>query len=499
MSEIRFTCSKCGVEIEAAESFAGSVAQCPSCNSTVMIPMPGIRPGMKIAGYEVVRRLGAGGMGEVWLANQTAMDRKIALKILSPALTSSSEFIDRFLKEVKNTAKLEHPNIITAHDAGVDNGIYYLAMSYVDGAVLEDLLSIDKKVPEKEALRIVRCVADALRYAWDEFKILHRDIKPANIMLDSRKNPKLMDMGISKSMSEEKGLTMTGMIIGTPYYMSPEQARAEADMDSRSDIYSLGSTLYHLVTGEVPYDATTAMGILMKHMADPFPPPQKKNPLISDECSTLLEIMMAKSPNDRQKTWEDVISDIDLVISGKFPASVRPSAGKSTVMQETPSQKISRKKILEEIHKPVNAPEKAALASSHSPLRIKKEPNWSPSPREEKEETFSPPPPQIKKEKSRSSSPFLIIFIGGILCAVIVFGIFVFFSEKKAPIPAVPGVAISDVKQNGGTVPTPSNNGPGGTGPSNKTAPLLSLPSLLSLLSLRHSLPPPSSTRLPRP
>lgn len=141
MPEILFTCSKCGAEIEADDSFAGSIAQCPNCNSTVMIPMQGIKPGMKIAGYEIIRRLGVGGMGEVWLANQKAMDRKVALKILSPALTSSKDFVDRFLKEVKTAAKLEHQNIVTAHDAGVEGNIYYLAMSYVDGVLLDDRLA----------------------------------------------------------------------------------------------------------------------------------------------------------------------------------------------------------------------------------------------------------------------------------------------------------------------------------------------------------------------
>ena len=272
MSEISFNCSKCGVEIETDESFAGSVAQCPNCNSTVMIPMAGIRPGMKVAGYEIIRRLGAGGMGEVWLANQTAMGRKVALKILSPALTSDQDFVNRFLKEIQTAAKLEHTNIVTAFDAGVDGKIYYLAMSYVDGVLLDDLLTTDKRIPEKEALRIIRSIAEALCYAWIKFQMLHRDIKPANIMLDSDRTAKLMDMGISKSLSEEKGITMAGIVVGTPYYMSPEQTRGDSDMDCRADIYSLGATLYHLVTGEVPYDAPTSMGILTKHITDPFPP-----------------------------------------------------------------------------------------------------------------------------------------------------------------------------------------------------------------------------------
>ncbi len=366
MAGITFTCSKCEAEIEADIGLAGAVVQCPNCDCTVMIPMPGISPGMKIAGYEIVRRLGAGGMGEVWLANQTAMDRKVALKILSPALTSNKDFVDRFMKEVKTAAKLEHQNIVVAHYAGCEGNIYFLAMSYVDGALLDDLLKIDKRIPEKEALRIARGVADALRYAWGKFKILHRDIKPSNIMLDSDKIPKLMDMGISKSLSEDKGITMTGMIVGTPHYMSPEQANASSEIDCRADIYSLGATLYQLVTGVVPYDAPTAMAILMKHMSEPFPPPQGINPEVSDGCSVLLEIMMAKMPADRQASWEDVISDIDLVTAGKMPATRRPSAGKSAVMQETPSQQISRKKVLEDIHKPKKPLAKAALVSKQA-------------------------------------------------------------------------------------------------------------------------------------
>ncbi len=357
MPEIVFTCPKCQAEIEAESSFAGSVAQCPSCSSTVLIPMPGIAPGMRIAGYEIVRRLGAGGMGEVWLANQTAMDRKVALKILSPALTSNPEFVERFLKEVRTAAKLEHPNIVTAFDAGVDGSVYFLAMSFVEGALLDDLLTVDKRIPEKEALRIVRCIGEALRYAWDKFQMLHRDIKPANIMLGTDKVPKLLDMGISKSLSEDNGLTMTGMIVGTPHYMSPEQAKADCPIDCRSDIYSLGATLYHLVTGEVPYDSTSAMAILMKHMSEPFPPPQEKNPDLSDACAVLLEVMMAKKPESRPADWNAVIEDMDLVSAGEFPRTKRPAVGQSVVMQMTNSRELSRRKVLKQ-------PPKAKLTHS---------------------------------------------------------------------------------------------------------------------------------------
>ncbi len=352
MPEINFTCPKCGVEIEADEVAAGSVSQCPSCEFPVMIPMPGIKAGKKIGGYEIIRRLGAGGMGEVWLARQTAMDRKIALKILSPALTTNVKFVERFLKEVKTSAKLEHSNIVTAHDAGVDGTVHYLAMSYVDGVLLEDHLKFKKILPEKEALRIVRSIAEALNYAWTEFHIIHRDVKPSNIMLDRKGTAKLMDMGISKSLFDETSLTITGTTVGTPFYMSPEQARADDNIDCRTDIYSLGATLYHLVTGEVPYNGSTVLEILTKLITSPFSPPQSKNPELSAACSALIEVMMEKNPDMRPKDWNAAIEDIDLVIAGKFPRTKRPDAGTYPDMQttniQTPNCKTIEQPLLSE-------------------------------------------------------------------------------------------------------------------------------------------------------
>ncbi|OGV51468.1 MAG: hypothetical protein A2017_13380 [Lentisphaerae bacterium GWF2_44_16] len=321
MPEIVFECPICSVEIEADASFAGGTAQCPGCNGTIMVPMPGIHEGMEVAGFRLERKLGTGGMGEVWLSHQVAIDRKVALKILSPTLTNNKDFVARFMQEAKMAGRLEHPNIITAFDAGVDKGIYYLAVSFVDGIELKDKIRVEKIIPEKESLKIIGQIAVALRYAWEDFKILHRDIKPANIMIDRRGVAKLMDMGISKSISEDSNLTMTGVIMGTPYYMSPEQALAKADIDFRADIYSLGATLYHIVTGSVPYDAETAVGILTKHITDPFPQPKLINPNISDQCNALLEVMMAKKKDNRQKSWDDVILDIDLVAEGKMPAT----------------------------------------------------------------------------------------------------------------------------------------------------------------------------------
>ena len=273
--------------------------------------------GMVLGDFKLIDQLGSGSMGQVWSAQQESMGRKVAVKILSPELSEDKKFVDRFLKEAKTSAKLAHPNIVTAFASGVDQGIYYLAISYVDGETIEDTLTIDGVYSEKNALKIIKGIVAALDYAWNEAKILHRDIKPANIIVTRKGVPMILDMGISKSVDEDSSLTMTGMIIGTPYYISPEQAMSEKDIDFRSDIYSLGITLYHMVTGSVPFNATTAVAIMMKHVKANFPPPEERNPDVSKEFSELLRSMMAKDKNDRPGSWKELDKMIDLVLEGK--------------------------------------------------------------------------------------------------------------------------------------------------------------------------------------
>ena len=314
-----FRCPGCDAEFEADLKLIGTESECPECHIRFVVPTPTPEEGMVIAGFKLKKRLGEGGMGEVWLADQVAMSRQVAVKLLSPSLVSKEDFVQRFFHEVKMSGRLDHPNIITAFDAGQVQGFFYLAMGYVDGVELADRLKIDRTIPELEALQIAREIAGALEYAWNEHRILHRDIKPSNIMLDQKGHAKLMDMGISKSFKDAGDLTMSGTIVGTPYYISPEQGRADRNIDFRADVYSLGATLYHMVTGYFAFDGETTMAIVSKHIHQPLVSPRQLNPNLSILTCALIEKMMAKKAEERQASWKNVIADIDLVIAGKMP------------------------------------------------------------------------------------------------------------------------------------------------------------------------------------
>jgi serine/threonine-protein kinase len=320
--EVVFECNHCHATIEADSEISGVKAECPNCQEVVLVPAPGIDVGSEIGGFRVEKKLGVGGMGEVFAATQVAMDRQVALKILPPALTNDEKTVERFLQEVRMAAKLEHPNIVTAFDAGKASGYYYLAMSIVDGEDLSDRLKREKRLSEATSLVIVEKIAHALDYAWTKFHLLHRDIKPANIMITVDDEVKLMDMGIAKSLEEDSNLTMQGMLVGTPYYMSPEQATGSRDIDCRSDIYSLGATLYHLVTGKRPFNGPNAMSVIAKHLSETPLPPKDLNADLSDDCCKLIEKMMARDRMDRFETWQELRMAIARMRSGATLADV---------------------------------------------------------------------------------------------------------------------------------------------------------------------------------
>ena len=224
-------------------------------------------PDIQISGYRIMRELGHGGMAHVYLAVQESFGREVALKILSPHLTDDEEFSKRFLREARIVSQLNHPNIVTVYDAGKQGKYHYMSMEYIPG---KDLKQLKDSISRKEAIRIVKDVANALEFAGSK-GIVHRDVKPENIMIHQSDNRViLMDFGIAHGDDVSHGMTQTGKAIGTPHFMSPEQTKG-LKVDHRSDIYSLGVVLYQLLSGNLPFDADSAVAVGIKHLTAPIP------------------------------------------------------------------------------------------------------------------------------------------------------------------------------------------------------------------------------------
>ncbi|MBI3987412.1 MAG: protein kinase, partial [Lentisphaerae bacterium] len=225
------------------------------------------------------------------------------------------------------------PNIVTAFDAGEDAGILYFAMALIQGESLEARIKREGYLPEQPALALTRKLASALAYAWNDHQLLHRDIKPSNVLLDKTGEPKLVDFGLAKSVSAQAGLTLSNVIMGTPNYMSPEQIEDSAKVDARADMYSLGATLYNMLTGQIPFAGSSVMDVIKKQMSEPLPDPREFNPDLSDGAVALLEILLLKDRGERHETWEAVMADLDRVLAGQAPLTTSPETGHSTLVR----------------------------------------------------------------------------------------------------------------------------------------------------------------------
>jgi serine/threonine-protein kinase len=313
---VTFHCPQCSAKLRINADAMGTSLNCPECDSWIEVPQMNLGPGFVIGGFLIKHKLGEGGMGEVYLAKQLSLERDVALKLLPARLTTEGSFLVRFLKEVHYQAKMDHPNIVTAYDAGEDNGIYFMAMAYVEGETLEEWLDRQGTMLERDALHIVRQVGSALKYASEEKGILHRDIKPGNVMITPGLAAKVLDMGLSKSTMEKKSTTHADTLLGTPNYMSPEQIDHPNKIDTRSDLFSLGMSCYHMLTGQVPFEDTSYLHTLKRHASEQLEDPRKLMPGISEGMSRLLARMLARSPDHRYADWNAFLKDLDAVRAG---------------------------------------------------------------------------------------------------------------------------------------------------------------------------------------
>jgi len=284
----------------------------------------------QLGGYTLLRKLGEGGMGAVYLAEDKSK-QKFAIKVLSQRLGEDPEFLRRFQREARAAMKLKHENIVSAIALGEELKTYFYVMEYCEGQPLDKLLKHERSFECNLALRMIIQIARGLKHAHDN-NIIHRDIKPANIFISD--NPeatlgnngepgvaRILDLGLAKNISdaEQSFKTATGVIMGTPHYISPEQANSDKAIDGRTDIYSLGATFYHLVTGETPFQADSSPMIILKHLTAQLPSPQDLNPDIPDGIARVIQIMMAKRPEDRYADCGELLADLERVQRGELP------------------------------------------------------------------------------------------------------------------------------------------------------------------------------------
>ena len=291
------------------------------------------KPTFKLPNFEVLGLLGRGGMASVWKARQVSLDRHVAVKILASSFATDAEDISRFRMKARAAARLKHPGIVQVYDANFSDGVYYYVMELVDGYTMGDLLRRKGKLTIEDALTVAESVSVALDYAWSLYQMVHCDIKPDNVMVDADGTLKVTDLGLCRSLTLLKGVHPghADEILGTPAYMSPEQVYGSEKLDCRSDIYALGATLYHLVTGQMLFPGKSDDDMIKCHVDGSQAPdlrtfaPQASLPFV-----LLLEKMLAKDPAHRHRDWKLVLSDLGRVRENHPPwPALLPPLGSS--------------------------------------------------------------------------------------------------------------------------------------------------------------------------
>lgn len=333
---MRLFCSKCQKAFSAAKPAEGSDVKCPDCGSVQHYPEAVPGPGVVVGDFLIEKPLSKGGMGEVFLAKQISLDRPVALKVLQQKHVDDKEYVESLFREARAAAKLNHPHIVQAYAVGEDEGIYYFAMEFIRGETFKQILKREKTVEFTRAATVIRDIAKALDFAWREQKLVHQDIKPDNIMLDSNGFAKLADLGLAKvATNSEQGAEEGDEVLGTPQYISPEQLTG-VPTDVRSDIYSLGATFYHFVTGRFPYVGKTGDEIARMHIEAQLQPPKEVNKALPDALNRIIVKMMEKDINKRYQGADELVRDLDAYLRTASAAPAKPAVTLARPAAKTP-------------------------------------------------------------------------------------------------------------------------------------------------------------------
>lgn len=314
------TCAACQHQFRVATTLVGRRVACPYCAQAMAVTAgaPVEQDGLigrRVGGCRLIVKLGAGALGLVYLGEDLGDGRRLAVKLLAPKVAQDERLVKRFLREARFCAQIDHPHVVRVFDCGFDRGVNYLIMEYVDGGSLATVLDERGSLPWAQTLPWIRHIALALEQAAT-LKIVHRDIKPANILVTSDGQAKLSDLGLAKQREVEgegTELTMQGMAIGTPAYMAPEQARNSRDAQATTDIYGLGATWYHLLSGHKPFDGRNGHEVLSKVLKERPQPLRERVPDLPAGIAELIGRMMAAKPEDRPASATSLLAELAAV------------------------------------------------------------------------------------------------------------------------------------------------------------------------------------------
>lgn len=353
--------------------------------------------GDKVGTYEIVEKIGKGGMATVYKAYHPRLDRFVAIKVLHAIFRDDESFLKRFTREARVVAKLEHPHIVPIYDFAEHQGHPYLVMRYIDGETLKDRLT-EGALSKSELLRISRAIAQALDYAHRQ-GILHRDIKPSNILLTKGGGVFITDFGLARITQAGESTLSQDMIMGTPQYISPEQAKGVVDLDGRTDIYSFGIMLYEMLTGQVPFQADTGYSIIHSQIFDQPPDPRELNTNISPELADLLLKVLSKEPENRPATAGEVVAELERTLQ-QLPDEITPP-GKVVLPDSTAPAQTRMEPA---------APTPAPPPSTSQPMiDVPPLPVLDDKAEGETETAVTPPPPQTETQpKKRRKLPIIV-------------------------------------------------------------------------------------------
>lgn len=357
-AKVAVVCPKCQTRYVVAKPKAAAKVTCKKCKATFSVgggPRSSADDpliGKTVGGCKILQHIASGSMGIIYKAKHLSLDRIFAIKVLPPSLGSDQSFVERFVREAKAAARLEHQNAIQVVNVGQEQGHYFMVMQFVEGRDLEQVIQQKGRLSVAEATTVIRQAATGLAAAH-ELGIIHRDIKPKNLMVTKDGVVKIADFGLARDMTSAGGLTQSGQIFGTPHYMSPEQCDAKP-AGIPSDIYSLGATGYHMLTGQTPFSSPRPLEVLEKHQFEPLVPPHEVQSDIPATLSKIISKMMAKDPAERYQSCDELLADLSGGTKGKAAPA---SAGGDSILPDFDTLKLEGDEGASTPPRPSKAPE----------------------------------------------------------------------------------------------------------------------------------------------